>query len=385
MLNFEEFQEYVKSNILEYLPDDIGDAKISINNVRKTNDQELHGLAVLPEGKSISPTVYLESFYSDYENGTDLDTIMNEISDIYVRNFTSGKGFENIGKDFQNFDWVKDKIIMVAVGTESNKKLLNEVPYQQKEDIALIFKVLLTSEKDGIATVTIRNEHLKFWDVSPEKVYEWAQENTKRLCPVKVQSMNELVKDLMIADGMPEELVMEMIESVPADQQMYVITNESKTNGAASMFYEDVLYDLAEKLDSDLYILPSSIHEVIAVKTSMGEPEELSMMVTEINEGQVSEEERLTNNVYKYDRKSRDWSLANNNIEVSCSISEEDKRFITGLATDIYMATEPDDITLDEFVNKAIDTANKQGAYGAIAELKDQERSLKERCITLDK
>ena len=385
MLNFEGFQEYVKNNIKNYLPAKFANANVDIAIVKKNNGLELHGLAVRGEGQALSPTIYLEEFYKQYRNDTDIKTIMENISDVYMHNLEPRMELENIGKNFQDFDWVRDKIIMVAVGAESNKKLLSEVPYQQKEDIALVFKVLLSTEKDGIGTVTIRNEHLKFWDVDPETVYELAKENTRRLQPVKVQSMNEVMKELMIADGMPEEMVMDMLESVPADQQMYVISNESKINGAASIFYEETLYELAEKLDSDLYILPSSIHEVIAVKTSMGAPAELSMMVTEINEGQVSKEERLTNNVYLYDRESRDWSLANKNIEVSNSISEEDKKYITGLATDIYMATEPDDITLDEFVNKAIDTANKQGAYEAIAELKDQERSLKERCITLDK
>lgn len=40
------------------------------------------------------------------------------------------------------------------------------------------------------------------------------------------------------------------------EHSMYVITNESKLFGAASMLYEEPLYELAEKIGSDPYILP---------------------------------------------------------------------------------------------------------------------------------
>lgn len=76
------------------------------------------------------------------------------------------------------------------------------------------------------------------------------------------------------------------------------------------MLYEDKLHALAEQLQDDLYILPSSIHEVIAVPASMGKPDELAQMVAEVNMAQVSLEERLSNQVYHYDKDLRKVSLA---------------------------------------------------------------------------
>jgi hypothetical protein len=109
---------------------------------------------------------------------------------------------------------------------------------------------------------------------------------------------------------MPPEIADMMISEMPPEQQMYVISNEKKINGAVSMLYEDVLYDLAEKLGSDLYILPSSVHEVIAISATMGDPNELADMVTEINMGQVALDERLSNQVYHYDKELRKVTLA---------------------------------------------------------------------------
>lgn len=40
--------------------------------------------------------------------------------------------------------------------------------------------------------------------------------------------------------------------------------------------------ELAERLGNDLYILPSSIHEVLLLPVSMGTPEELAGILTAV-------------------------------------------------------------------------------------------------------
>ena len=98
------------------------------------------------------------------------------------------------------------------------------------------------------------------------------------------------------------------------ERSMYVITNESKLFGAASMLYEEPLYELAEKIGSDLYILPSSIHEVIAVSADFGSPDEWAEMVYEINMDQVDINDRLSNQVYCYDKDLRTLRLATDTL-----------------------------------------------------------------------
>lgn len=86
--------------------------------------------------------------------------------------------------------------------------------------------------------------------------------------------------------------------------------NEQGINGAVSMLYEDKLHELSERLDSDLYIMPSSIHETIAISATSMDPEELAMMVQEVNMNEVSLGERLSNQVYHYDKDLRTLRLA---------------------------------------------------------------------------
>ena len=95
-------------------------------------------------------------------------------------------------------------------------------------------------------------------------------------------------------------------ETVP----MYVLTNRQRLNGACCILYQDVLKQVAGRLGDSLYILPSSIHEVIAIPASAsGNPKELSQLVQEINIAEVAPEEVLSDHAYYYDRELDEISV----------------------------------------------------------------------------
>ena len=123
MLSFEEFQEYVKENIKDFLPEELQSAEVKIISVTKNNGLKLQGLSVLPEGENVSPSIYLESFYETYQDGRSLSGIMQQIANTTMKHM-SPEGLETVGMDLKNFDYVKDKIIMVAVNREKNEELL---------------------------------------------------------------------------------------------------------------------------------------------------------------------------------------------------------------------------------------------------------------------
>ena len=86
---------------------------------------------------------------------------------------------------------------------------------------------------------------------------------------------------------------------------LYVLTNEEKNNGAVTMFYDDVLENIGKKLQSDFYIIPSSVHEVLILPVrnrSELEVEKLKEMVSEVNDSIVSEEDILSYDVFYYSR-----------------------------------------------------------------------------------
>ena len=85
---------------------------------------------------------------------------------------------------------------------------------------------------------------------------------------------------------------------------MYCLTNGDKMNGAGLILQGDLMQQIGEIVGGDFYILPSSCHEVLVIPESMGmEVKELSAMVQQVNETEVSTEDRLSDHVRHYDSK----------------------------------------------------------------------------------
>ena len=87
---------------------------------------------------------------------------------------------------------------------------------------------------------------------------------------------------------------------------MYILTNRQKLHGSACIVYENLLSSIADRLNSDLYVLPSSIHEFIILPHNNNMSfNAMTEMVNSVNETSVSDEEVLSNHVYFYDSKSK--------------------------------------------------------------------------------
>ena len=294
-MEYKEFVEYIKMNA-GYIAGEGGN--ITINHVIKNNGCEMDGLVIMEKGKDIAPTIYLDSFYELYTNGENIKNIIRQIELIYEQNKNNVTFDVNILK---HFDTIKDKIVYKVVNYRSNEKLLEQVPHKRILDLAVVFYCLLDNEYGRSATALIYNNNLKNWNVTIVDVYKAALKNTPDLLHSKISSMAALFEKCGVnVDG--EEV--DLKDYVPSD--MYVLTNESKLNGAACILYENVLYDFAQKLGADLYILPSSVHEVILLpKLSMFEKDELVNMVKEVNTEGVAADEVLSDHVYEYNRTER--------------------------------------------------------------------------------
>ena len=294
-MEYKEFVEYIKMNA-GYIAGEGGN--ITINHVIKNNGCEMDGLVIMEKGKDIAPTIYLDSFYELYTNGENIKNIIRQIEVIYEQNKNNVTFDVNILK---HFDTIKDKIVYKVVNYRSNDKLLEQVPHKRILDLAVVFYCLLDNEYGRSATALIYNNNLINLNVTIDDVYKASLKNTPDLLHSKISSMAALFEKCGVnVDG--EEV--DLKDYVPSD--MYVLTNESKLNGAACILYENVLYDFAQKLGADLYILPSSVHEVILLpKLSMFEKDELVNMVKEVNTEGVAADEVLSDHVYEYNRTER--------------------------------------------------------------------------------
>ena len=305
MMDYEIFKEVVKESFLSYMPKGYQDMEVRVTPVDKVN-RKLDGISLLAQNENtmISPTLYINDMYEKYSKTGDLQATLREAAEAM------DEAFREAEVPPLDISTAKDNIIFQLVNTMQNEDLLKKLPHRDFQDLSIIYRWVVGVEQQGISSVVINNHVAESLGMGEEELFKAAAENTRRILPPVVQSMNEVMRDMFVADGMPKELADLMVGEQEPEMTMWVISNERKIEGAASMLYEDKLHSLAEKVGTDLYILPSSVHEVIAVSVEMGEPEELARMVAEINMDQVDLSERLSNQVYHYDKDLRKITLA---------------------------------------------------------------------------
>ena len=271
--------------------------RVKLNDVMKNNGVVLRGITLMQDDSNISPTIYLNPYYDAYENGdTTLGTVIDEVIDTYERN----KINRSIDmKFFLNYETVRSRIIFNLINTEKNRELLRDVPYIPFHDLSIVFQCLVSEERFGNASILIHNVHLQLWKVNARELYECALENTPLLQGYELADMNTVLEEMKALGGIDDEEIEDMQQEVP----MYVLSNKSRINGASCILYKDILKDFAMVVDKDLYVLPSSIHEVILLPSDgTQESEQLKEMVREINQSQVEKEEVLSDSVYYYRR-----------------------------------------------------------------------------------
>ena len=83
------------------------------------------------------------------------------------------------------------------------------------------------------------------------------------------------------------------------------MSTSSKTNGAVAIFYPGVAKIFCHKLGADgLYLVFTSVHEVMIHDEESVEPENLKTILEETIEEAIPEEDVLTRHIYHYDLKS---------------------------------------------------------------------------------
>lgn len=304
-MTYETFKEAVADKFMDYLTEQYKDMEMEISSVNKVNCKK-DGITLFGERKGVtySPTIYINDMYDYYKSCGDLTEALQNGAISMMKAVETCRDMKVFPK------LMKENIVFQIINTEHNEEMLAGMPHREFLDLSIIYRCVIKMDEEGTQSTLIDNGMAEWFGFTEEQLFKLAMENTKRIFPPYVKTINDVMRGILMKDGMPQEIAEMLVEGMPSDQMMWILSNGIDTYGAVSMLYEDELFALASKLESDLYILPSSIHEVIVVKATLQEPDELAQMVAEANMGSVALEERLSNQVYYYDRELRKLSLA---------------------------------------------------------------------------
>lgn len=283
-MSFEEFVNVIQAEILI---DWMEDATVRIKQLKKNNDQRFTGLHIDKTGQKAAPIIYLEDYYMMLENGQPISLIIDQIRSDYERACLL------MPRDVMNpsnFEYIKDRIIYRLINYEKNKEILNDCPYIRLFDLALTFRWVAYSDDSGIASALITNQEMEYWKVTAAQLLVIAKKNTPALFSPRIFTMDHILKEFGII-GEDSDMQMEM----------FILTNQTKINGATALLYDNVLAEFAKDQQTDFYVLPSSIHEVILLPVYEADSEELLFhIVREANEKIVSLGDILSDNIYYY-------------------------------------------------------------------------------------
>lgn len=285
MLSYEEFKEKIKEKVTERLDTS---KRVVLTPVLKNNGTVYDGLIITEQCRNISPTIYLKPYYDKYLDDVPMDKIIEEIMKSYEEHLPTEDFDISLFKDW---DKASKSIIMKLINTKQNEELLKSIPSVPFYDLSIIFCVAVCDFMNEYATITIHNGHLQLWGVEVEDLYRFAMENTPRLLPCLFENMEKMIPDLGNIN-------------FPLEMEMYLLTNKTKINGAISITYKDLLEEIAERLNDNFYIIPSSIHEVLIIPWKSVNEEytfkDFTEMIEEVNETQLASDEVLSNHVYFY-------------------------------------------------------------------------------------
>lgn len=291
-MSLDGFCTYIKTCLQQRLG---RGCKVMVQKVTKNNDVHLHGLIIEGQGSNLSPNIYLDSYYSQYVTGRSLEEIEMDVLETYRENKPDFKLDMSFFMEWEN---VKDKIVIKLVNYEQNREVLSDAPHRRFLDLAVVFQCFIGTTAKANGTILIHDTHMRLWNVTAEDLYSSAMQNMPRLFRYDIKSMADVMQELL--EG--EEL--EDFEEVKDKCSMFVLTNQCKLNGAAAMYCEDIFKNFADRIGYDLYILPSSIHELILVPAADdSDKEELSQMVRDVNLTLLPEEV-LSDHAYYFSRET---------------------------------------------------------------------------------
>lgn len=294
-MTYQEFLKELTAYLRRELPDG---TRMHLSQVLKTNGLRLDCITFSAPGLTVSPAVYPEDYFSRLSTCS-LASLADEILSLY-RDISRHSPDTSL---FTNPSRLRPYVVFRLIQQKQNRELLEDLPHIPFLDLAIVFYLLLPCGDHAMTgSALIRHEHLRSWHMTVQDLADLARENTPRLLKQELLPMEEMLRQLLTPEAAEALFTDDRNERCP----LYVLTNRLQLYGAGCMLYDGVLETFATARGCDLYVLPSSVHEVLLMPVSEKfSKEELDEMILQVNREHVSREDILSDHVYRYSLKDR--------------------------------------------------------------------------------
>lgn len=306
-MDYEEFKNEVLKRFTEFLPESLQGMKIYVREEKKVNEI-LDAISLIGRETSVSGTVYINDLYHFYQVCGDFEKTLSLTGDRMEKKYSELLQVYDQEKVNSLFSNISEKVFYQLINTDLNEELLKTVPHRNFLDLSVVYKQLISSDERGTDSIMITNDIAESLELEEADLYQYAAANTQELFPMLIINLNDLIYRKLSELNAPD---IHIESSSFNGNTMFVLTNNTLSYGASAMLYKDSFFKLAEDLGTDLYVLPTSIHEVMIFSTEMGHEQKFLDMINEGNK-EIAPKDRLSNNIYYYDRGTDSFTLIKN-------------------------------------------------------------------------
>lgn len=189
------------------------------------------------------------------------------------------------------------KIMNLTEKDPMYNELVNEVNNATDDALVIVGRSYKNRKDDAVKPVAIKNKIYFYvaYDLNGKTMYPGAA-TPEQIYKAKANMMRRVrlgsMMSLLFSEG-------ETLENFKfSGNPMNVATLDCKMYGAGLLYCEEFLKEMEEKIGR-YYILPSSIHELIFVPADAVPKSDLTDMVREVNETQVSEDDYLADRAFE--------------------------------------------------------------------------------------
>lgn len=246
-------------------------------------------------------SVHVEELYVAYQNGIRLNTIVDyicsdvlHVKSIYVYDKT---------KELMDYDTAKSRLFVRLINYDRNADILRDVVHKTLGDIVFTVYAIVDENEFGIVSTKVLKSMVKKWDKNEDDIFNEAIKNTYYLTPPRIYKWEGVLCDESYAGEsfMNDEDICDLDKSFSGN----TLSTTRKTNGAIAVFLPGVAEKISELLDSDFYMVFTSIHEVMIHSTGSGvDPKDLKLVLQDTLREVTPSSDYLTEKIYKYNRRT---------------------------------------------------------------------------------
>ena len=312
MMNYEMFVEELKNRISAAINVPIENMEFvkDGNKYAPTGDRLLIKLAKHEDAWEVCG-VHAKELFEELSKGTSFNSIVNSsVEDIKQ---IQEQSLYKETKKIWDYETAKDSLFIRLLNYDDNSEGLKDAIYKKIGDITQVL-YMKVSERDGnVMSTKILKSIVRKWQansdlLSEDYIFEEALKNTERMYPPRIYRWDQMLfnpeyeGEEFMSPGTEEAISQDLIGNC--------LTTAKKTNGAVAIFYPGVAERFADVLDSDLYLVFTSVHEVMVHKADAVDAVDLSIILQDTLEEATPKEDFLTRKIYKYEKDTHRFLCA---------------------------------------------------------------------------